>query len=114
MNYAWMLRDALEMESLSYSNNLVCANPFRSASTRWKETKAKFEEQMARYKFVYNQLANAFTMPKATVSGKGTSGNGKNGNFQDDLMFTTTMCNWLCTQLKHQRLPNFPYHMIQL
>lgn len=109
IRYAMSLRQTFLENSIVYSDRLVCVNPFMEESRRMTATKAKFEEQLSRYKIIASDSQSAVSTPKFSVSGK-TDKDGKiSRSFNDDIVFAMSMACWMATSISANTLPNFPY-----
>jgi len=109
---AYKARHCMAMESVGYMKDFICTNPWLDPKTRRQITKAKFEEQLKRYKPVVTNPKDPHSTPKVTVSGK-TNKEGKvSGTFNDDLMSTFCLNVYLMEMLLLRKIPNFNYQVV--
>jgi hypothetical protein len=66
---AYRARQYFALGTLCYMKNLVCANPFEKEGDRRKTVKAKFEEQIKRYRPVEAETTNPHSVARVTISG---------------------------------------------
>ena len=109
---AYKARECMVMHSVFYMKDFICTNPWLDASTRRQTTKAKFEEQLKRFKPVLTSPKDPHSTPKITVSGK-TDKEGKvSGMFKDDIMCAFSLNMFLWDQLFSRKVPNFNYQLV--
>jgi hypothetical protein len=107
--------------------DFICTNPWLDVASRRQTTKAKFEEQLKRFKPVLTSPKDPHSTPKITVSGLldgygdkfltpstgKTDKEGKvSGMFKDDLMCAFSLNMFLWDQLFNRKVPNFNYQLV--
>ena len=100
------------MNSIVYMKDMICTNPFVDPSDRRKKTKAKFEEQLKRYKPVMTTPKDPQSTPKMTVSGKTDKEGRISGMFKDDLITNFALNMYLWDLLLTRKVQNFNYQMV--
>lgn len=109
---AYKTRHYFVMGAIGYMEDFICTNASLDSKTRRQTTKAKFEEQLKRYKPVVTSPKDPHSTPKVTVSGK-TNKEGKvSGTFRDDLMSTCCLNNYIWDMLLNKKVPNFNYKLV--
>lgn len=116
IQYAMALVACMSNEALVFSKQMRCATPtFLGTSVpeeRLATIKQKLFEQMGRYRMVQSQSHNALFIPRSTVSGKVDKEGRVSGAFNDDLIFSLSMCIWLTRELLLNRIPHMPSDFI--